>query len=132
METNLDVIFKKDRTLETAGVEFVVTNEISFFMKRMGGANGPSVKKAMAKHYAPYSYQIQKGILPEDKEKEVLISVFVDACLIDWKGVKASNGDAIAFSKSNAIEILKSNHDLFEALYDYSQRDESFKESVGN
>lgn len=137
MKTNLDQLFKQDTNLETEGIFLQLPNGASFKVRRFGGSN-TAVKKAMLKHYKPFAKLIEKGLFPEEKEKEIYSKAFIDACLVDWSGVEV-DGKELPFTKENAARLFKSLPELADTLVDYAQDKENFKdgeffekEDVGN
>jgi len=139
MESNLDSMFKTNKTLEKEGVDFVIREEnkeekigeISFRVRRFNASN-PRVKAAMAAYYKPYARMIELGTLPQDKTDEINIKLFVDVCLVSWAGVEDKNGAPIEFSKDNAIKLLKGLPDMFDTLWKYANDFANYKEELGN
>lgn len=131
MKTNLDKYFKTDSKLETEGVWFDLDDNVGFLVRRFGGNNSPSVKAAMQKHYKPYARQIEAGTLDQKKDLEIGVKVFVNACMLDWKGVEI-DGKEVPFSKEAAVDLLIKLPDLSKALIDYAQSLDSYKVDLGN
>lgn len=131
MKTNLDKFFKTDESLESQGIWFDVSETTGFLMKRFGGFNSPTVKSAMAKYYKPYARQMDTGTMDPQKEKEIMVRVFVEACLVDWKGVEI-DGVETAFSKDVAVKLLCDLGELAETLMKYASDMSNYKEDVGN
>lgn len=131
MKTNLDSIFKTDKSLETEGMWFVVKEGVEFQMRRFGGYNESKIKAAMAIHYKPYARLFENGTMSSDKQREIMIKVFVDACLIGWKGVEV-DGKEVEFSKDAAVELLNALPDLYEKLNTYASDQANYREDVGN
>ena len=130
MECNLDKIFKQNTGLEKDGVWFELENGVGFLVRRFGGAN-TELKKAMVKFYKPVAKLIDKNLLPDDKEKEILSKAFIQACMIDWKGVEI-DGELAPYKFETAVELFKSLPELMETLMEYSQDSENYREDVGN
>jgi len=131
METNLHELFGSNEKNEKEGVWFQLNDKLSFKMKRFGGLNASEVKKAYAKYYKPHARLIEKGLMPEDKEKRIFAKVWISSCLVDWKGVE-SNGKEIPFSFDTAVDVLSGLPDLLDTLVDVTQDKDEFKEEVGN
>lgn len=131
MKTNLDSLFKSNSSLETEGVIFEINDTTSFHVRRFGGKNATRVKAAMAKYYKPYARQVELGQLSPDKEHEILVNAFVDACMIDWKGVEI-DGKESDYSPEAAKELFNGLPELFAALHEYASSFDSFKEDLGN
>ena len=88
MKTNLDKLFKTNKSLEQEGIEFVLDDKTSFTLRRFTESN-PKVKAALAVHYKPFAKQIQLGTLDPEKANEINVKVFVDAFKIQIKIVPA-------------------------------------------
>ncbi len=130
METNLDSLFLTDDS-ETAGVWFLVKQDVGFLVKRLGGKNEVSVKSAMAKHYKPKARLIENDLLSPEEQREILIKMFVESCVIDWKGIEIS-GEIKPFDKQLAVDLFKRMPDLFNTIYAYAQDLNNYKVQVGN
>lgn len=133
MKTNLDKMFKNNSELEDKGLWLLISEEpeIGFLVRRFGGENESRVKAAMAKYYKPYARLIQNESLPAKKEKELVTKIFVDSCLVDWKGIEV-DGSAVPYSKEKAIELLLSRPELLSTLQEYASDTKNYREDLGN
>lgn len=131
MKTNLDYLFKTNKNLESEGIWHEVSDGVSFKIKRLGGANAVHIKKVFATHHKPYARQIEKGLLDEDKSLEIMARVFVEACLVDWKGIEI-DGQEAKFDKDLAVDFLKSLPELLDSLFEYAQDSDNYREDLGN
>lgn len=132
MKTNLDSLFKTDSNLEKEGIWFDVSIGISFKLKRFGGANSVKVSQSMAKYHKPFAKLIEAKKLSEEETTEIMAKVFVDCCLVDWKGVTNEEGKEIECNFDNAVQLFKSLPELFNTLFQYCQGVDSFREDLGN
>lgn len=134
MKTNLDKFFKLGNSHLENGVWFEISDSIGFLVKPFNQSN-QSTKAAMAKHYKPFARQIEMGTLQESKEREILARVFVESCLLDWKGVEI-DGVATDFSREVAIKFLTNLPELFQTLMNYASDMKNYREEeateVGN
>lgn len=131
MKTNLDKLFKTNKELEREGVEFALDDKISFMVRRFVGSN-PRVKAAMANYYKPFARQIELGTLPSEKSDELAMRLFIDVCLVSWKGVEGEDGKPLEFSKENALKLFQSLPELFGTLQAHANNFENYKEELGN
>lgn len=131
MKSNLDALFKTDTNLETDGVWFSISDDTKFLVRRFGGSNGERLKKAMAKHYKPYARQVENGTISTEKDQEISIKVFIETCMVDWKGVEI-DGEEAPFNSSTALELFTKLPELFKTLWNYSQAVDSYREDLGN
>lgn len=130
MKTNLDKLFKTDRNLELEGVEFAIDDKTSFRVRHFAG-NNPRVKAAMAAYYKPYARQIELGTLEQEKSDEITVKLFVDTCLVSWKGVEI-DGQAVECTKENAVALFKSLPMLFDSLWKHCNDFQNYREDLGN
>jgi hypothetical protein len=131
MKTNLDSLFKTDENLEKSGIWFELSETVGFLIKRFGGLNSPKVKMEMAKFYKPYARQIESGTMDPVKEKEIMLKVFVNACVLDWKGIEI-DGAITPYSADACVKLLSGLPDLAETLISYSSDSKNYREDVGN
>jgi len=131
MKTNLDKHYKTDHRLESEGVEFAIDDNTSFLLRRFNAQN-PKVKAAMAMHYKPYARQVEMGTLPQEKSDEITRKLFIDVCLVSWKGILDDAGKPIEPTKENALELFKALPDLFDTLWRHVNDFANYKEDVGN
>lgn len=132
MKTNLDSLFKTNTNLEKDGVWFEISIGVSFLLRRFGGANSNKVAQAMAKYHKPYAKLIESKKLSDEETSEIMAKVFVDSCLIDWKGVTDEKGDTLDCSFENGVTLFKNLPELFNTVFQYCQGVESFREDLGN
>tara|TARA_R110000787_G_scaffold5686_8_gene20553 strand:- start:9961 stop:10365 length:405 start_codon:yes stop_codon:yes gene_type:complete len=130
-KTNLSKAYAKDKSLEQDGKWFQVAEGVEFKLKRMGGSNATNVNKIRANIIKPHVRLIEKNLLDKDVEKGLYVKVFVQACLVDWKGLLDHDDQEIPFTKEFAQELLKETPDLFDDLVDLANEGESYKEDLG-
>jgi hypothetical protein len=131
MKTNLDKAFKNNDGLEKDGIWMEISEGVGFLVGRFGGFNSPKIKTALAKHYKPYARQVENGTLSSEKEREISTKVFVESCVIGWKGIEI-DGKIAEFSKEAAIQLLTSLPELNDALVQYATDTKNYREDLGN
>lgn len=131
MKTNLDKIYKNDASLEKEGIWFDVAKDCGFLIKRFGGFNSQAVKMELAKYYKPFAKQIENGTMDERKERELSLKVFVNSCILDWKGIEI-DGAIAPFSKEACINVLLELPELTDTLIQYASDSKNYREEVGN
>jgi hypothetical protein len=130
MKTNLDQFFKTSEDLEKNGIWFEISDSIGFLLRPFKSSN-PRVKAAIASYYKPYARQIEMGTLEPAKQQEIQAKVFVDVCLIDWKGIEI-DGKAVELDKAVAVKFFVSLPDLFDTLWKHVSDFNNYKEDLGN
>jgi hypothetical protein len=124
---SLESLFGTNHTHEQSGVDFVIERVgATFTLKRWGGSNTTEMQKKMMKHYKPVAALIEKDLLPSDKREAIEARVFVESCLVGWKGVKLG-GKEVPFTVENAIDLFKKLPDLKELLVKYASDADNFK-----
>jgi hypothetical protein len=131
MKTNLDGLFKTDESIEKQGVWYELAPGVAFLIKRFGGYNSPTIKSALAKYYKPYAKQIENGTLDQSKEKEIMNKVFVEACIVDWKGI-VINGENAQFSVDACVKLMGSLPEMADILIAHASDFKNYKEDLGN
>lgn len=131
MASNLDKLFKNDSELETEGIWLEIAEGVAFKVRRFGGSNSMKVKSAMAKYYKPYARLIEMGSLSQEKEKEVTTKVFVETCLVDWKGIEI-DGKLTAFEKEVALKFFSELPELLDTVVAYATDSKNYRVELGN
>jgi len=131
MKSNLDVMYKNNPVLEKEGIEFIVSEKISFTVRRWMGLHSFEVKKKLAHKHSPFVRQIEAGTLSEEKSKEIIISLFVDTCVVSWKGVEI-DGVEKEFNRDDCIKLFTSLPDLCDSLLAYASDTKNYREELGN
>jgi hypothetical protein len=132
MKTNLDVLFKTNKSLEQDGVEFHIGDGVVFRVRRFGGSNSQRIKQSLAKYHKPYARLIEADRMPQEEQAKIMAKVFVESCLISWEGVKDADGNNLPFNFDNAVDLFTSLPALFDSIFEYAQSDASYKEELGN
>ena len=134
MKNNLSSIYSTKKDEEMEGKWFNLSEDVSFKMRRMGGANGTKVAEIRARHFKPYARQIKNNTLDKKLQEKLFIRVFVESCMIDWKGLIDDNG-SVEFNKDVAIDLFNDMPDLFDevvALTDDIKNYQEELEDLGN
>ncbi len=130
MKTNLDKYFKTDADLEKNGMWHELSDDLGFLIRPFKGTN-PRVKAAMAAYYKPHARQVELGTLDPTKEREIQAKLFIEVCLVDWKGIEI-DGKPTEFSKDAALKLFTDLPDLFDSLWKYANDWTNYKEELGN
>jgi hypothetical protein len=130
MKTNLDSIFKTNKESERNGQWFELNEKTGFLIRRFNAMN-PHAKGAMAKYYKPYAKQIENDTLSVDKSLEININLFLDVCLVDWKGIEI-DGVEVAFDRDTGFKVFQALPDLFDTLWKHANDFKNFREDLGN
>lgn len=131
MKSNLDKFYKNNEKLEAEGIQMEIADGVWFNVKRFGGFNEASVKAALARYYKPYARQIENKTLDPVKEKEIMIRVFVEACVTGWNGIEIDGKDT-AFDPELAVKFLTGLPELADSLIAYATDSKNYREDLGN
>jgi hypothetical protein len=131
MKTNLDSLYKTDTKLESEGIWLNLSSNVGFLVKRFGGSNSPKVKAAMARLYKPFARMIENDTMPEAEQKRIMIRIFVEASVIDWKGIEI-DGKLTPYSSDIAVKFFENLPEVFDTIMKYASDYANFKEDVGN
>lgn len=120
MKSSLYRNYATDTQKEIQGVEvkFDANDDETiptFVISRMGESN-KEYTKALERATAPYKRQIQMKTMSADLSKSLFLEVFATTVLRGWSNVYDENGNAIGFSKENAVKILTDLPDLYNEL----------------
>ncbi len=130
MKTNLDKHFKTNKELEKEGVWFDISEDVGFLLSPLKTSN-PKVKAAFAKHHKPYARQIELGTIEDKKVTEISIKIFLQCCLLDWRGVEIDD-KVVEFSPEIAMKFFMELPDLFYTLWEHCQDFKNYREEMGN
>jgi len=130
MKTNLDKFYKIDSGLSESGIWFDVTDGTGFKLRPFKQSN-PRIKAAMANYFKPYARQVEMGTISIEKQLEIQIKIFIDVCLVEWKGVEIDDRPA-ELNKENAMKFFTQLPDLFETLWKHANDFNNYKEDLGN
>lgn len=106
--------FESDASLETEGA-WVEIGTMSFKLARAGGDNDDFIKTA-SKRFKPFQAAIAADTMPKQMAADLVVGVFVDTIIKDWKEVYGRDGVAIPFSKDAAKKLLTDLPNLHVAL----------------
>lgn len=130
MKTNLDKFFKTSDHFEKNGVWFEIEEGVGFLLRPFKPSN-PRIKEALAHHYKPYARQVEMGTLGQEKQLEIQTKVFIDVCLVEWKGIEI-DGKLAELTKENALKFFLALPDLLDTLWKYASDFNNYKEELGN
>lgn len=119
--------FDSDASLETEGV-WTTIGTMEFKLARAGGDNDDFVK-AVTKSFKPFQVAIANDTMPKEMAVDLVVDVFVDTIIKDWKNVYGRDKQAIEFSKDAAKTLLRDLPNLFIALQAEAQKISNFRKA---
>lgn len=130
MKSNLDKLFKTDQN----PVWFTIDDRTGFLVKPFNDSN-PAVKSAFAKHFKPVAKKMEMGGMKTEEERSIMIRLFVEVCLVDWKGVDIDDKEDVKYDPKIAEDFFTSLPELFRTILSYAQDYKNYlvdREVVGN
>jgi hypothetical protein len=125
-------LFKADESLEKQGVN-IDYGTFAFTVARAGGEN-EKYKRVMKKLFAPHRRALQTETIADEMVDKIMIEGFVVGCLLGWRcdkhgegKMEGPKGEAIEFSKDNAISLLTTLPDLFRDLQEQAGKLANFR-----
>lgn len=112
---SLNKLFGTNPAAEVAGIWIDYAEGVSMKIARTGGAN-TEYASYLANQLLPHKFQLDRGTLPGEKFREILIGAFANCVLKDWKGVTDCKGKPVEFSVENAKKVLAEYPELFNDL----------------
>lgn len=120
-------LFETSKQAEAEGV-WVDIGPFSFKLARAGGQNSTFMKEA-SKRFKPYQIAINNDTMPQDMALDLVIDIFVDTIVLDWKNVgdKSTPPKEIPFSKDAARELFRDLPNLFQELQTQATKTGNFR-----
>lgn len=112
--------FGTDTKLEVEGTDitFAANDDGSiptFRVARMGGSNKKYLS-VLTRKTRPVQTAIRNGTLADEQAKRISLEVFVETVLLGWSNIYDRNGNSIAFTQSNAIQLFNELPDLYDEV----------------
>lgn len=125
--------FQTNADIEAAGVkvEYGQNDNGSvpaFYVSRIAKSN-KRYSKALEAATRPYRRQIELGTMPEDVADRIFMEVFVSTILMGWENIESQDGSPLAFTKENAVQLLKALPELFDDLQEKAKQASMFREA---
>ena len=132
--TSIYDLYGTDKELEKNGVWIEYPGGEMFKVARIG-TNESAYGKLLRQKTKHLRRKIEADTLDVDVLGKIMMDVFVQTSLLDWKNVKEKDSDGkeklIDFNKENALELMRRLPDLFDDLHTQAQSLSTFqKESV--
>ena len=124
-------IFGTDTALETKEGIVIDYGKIWFRIKRAGGAN-KAYGRLLAKRQEPFRSQIERGCADEDALERMFAEVYADTIIIEYGlpgPVAAPYSQPVPFVKTEVVELLLSNADLFLDLQQQARKAALFRQA---
>ena len=128
--TSIFELYGTDKELEKNGVWIEYPGGEMFKVARIG-TNESAYGKLLRQKTKHLRRKIETDTLDVDVLSKIMMDVFVQTSLLDWKNVNGSDGKAIDFNRENALELMRRLPDLFDDLHTQAQALSTFqKEAV--
>lgn len=134
MKTNLDKLFKTNKSLEINGVDIEIEG-VTFKCRRFH-AGSTHVKAAYTRFLKPYQRHLQSNTISEALADKLDKQVFIAGALIGWTGLTDDQGIEIPFTEENALELFTELPELYTSLQNEATKLSNFmledREELGN
>ena len=128
--TSIYDLYGTDKELEKNGVWIEYPGGEMFKVARIG-TNESAYGKLLRQKTKHLRRKIETDTMDFDVLSKIMMDVFVQTSLLDWKNVNGSDGKAIDFNRDNALELMRRLPDLFDDLHTQAQALSTFqKEAV--
>lgn len=127
MAKDLRALYHTSKEAELEGNWFELDEETGFKVKRLGGRNHAKYLQLIAKEHKKYIGQD----ISEDKEKEILVRIFCQGCLTDWKGV-VLDGKELKYNEENAVKLFTELPELYDMVVQFASNIDNYREQLGN
>ena len=128
--TSIYDLYGTDKELEKNGVWIEYPGGEMFKVARIG-TNESAYGKLLRQKTKHLRRKIETDTLDVDVLSKIMMDVFVQTSLLDWKNVNGSDGKAIDFNRENALELMRRLPDHFDDLHTQAQSLSTFqKEAV--
>ncbi len=128
--TSIYDLYGTDKELEKNGVWIEYPGGEMFKVARIG-TNESAYGRLLRQKTKQHRRKIDTDTMDFDVLSKIMMDVFVQTSLLDWKNVNGSDGKAIDFNRDNALELMRRLPDLFDDLHTQAQALSTFqKEAV--
>jgi hypothetical protein len=126
MTKNVYDIYKTDDEIESQkGIELDF-GSFSIRILRAGNAN-KKYTMAMKKHGKKYKTQLEDQFIENEEVRAIMIIVYAESVVIDWKGITDKTGKEMPFSKENCIKLFNDLPELFKRITQEAENFTNFK-----
>lgn len=126
MTSNIHEMFATDANREAEGFWHPISDTISFLMARAGGGNS-GYSKSLEVRTRPHRRKIDNDDMDLALANTIMIEVFAETVIRDWKGITDEDGNVMPFNKENAVKLLTQLPDLFNELREVAAKQANFR-----
>lgn len=118
-------VFQTSENLEKNKGITLDYGEFSFQILRAGNKNKKYniIAKKLSKKY---KRQIEADTINDQAGRKLLVEIYSEAIIIDWKGIQDKSGKDLVFNTENCIKIMSDLPDLFEVIHEESNKFSNF------
>ena len=120
MASGLFRTFETDRAAEQEGVwvEYSANDDgtVPGFKLARAAASNSHYKRVLERKMRPHRRALELKAMSDAKAEELLMEVFVEALLLDWRNVQDRDGAVLAYCNEEAIQLMRDLPDLYADL----------------
>ncbi len=119
------VLFSTDTALESGGIALDY-GSFRIRIARAGGANRKFAQVLEAK-LKPHRRQIQTETLADEVAHRLIVEAYAEAVILGWDGVVDAAGQALPFTRDNAVRLMTDLPDLFRDVQEQATKAALFR-----
>lgn len=127
--TNLYAAFATSKDVEQEGVIIKYGENTSIRIARAGGSNS-----AFSLRYEvlmrPHRRLAQTGQMDKEVQAEIMRQLYAETVVRSWEGVTDRDGNELAFSVANCVQLFKDLPDLFDDIVNHSLNATLYREEI--
>lgn len=120
--------FRTNPEIEQNGVT-IDYGDFKFMIARAGGANR-RYEQALEKKARPFRRALANDLLPNSRQREILMEVFAETVVLGWEGIRGEDGEEISHSPAACLQLFKDLPDIFDDIKEQAERAALFRVST--
>lgn len=121
--------FGTDKKAEQEGIVLDYGDGMEIRIARAGGSNVKFEKAVQAK-MRKYGLQAKHDLLEPEQQREIFREVLAETVVLGWQGFTDREGNTLAFTKENVIQVFTDLPDLFDDVLEQSRKSSLFKQNL--
>lgn len=87
-------------------------------------------QRAMMRLQKPFRRKMERGEMDPADQKRILIQALAESILLDWKGVKDSDGKEVSYSRDLGVKAITNDESFREFIMEFSMDMQNFIEEA--
>lgn len=120
--------YLSDEELEMTGVWLKFPGGRKICVRRAGGSNA-KYSRMLQQAIKPYKRQMDRGTMDREVSDRIMRDVYCKTVVIDWEGIKDSEGVNVPFNYNNGVAYFEQFPELFNDVIAYAGELSSFQDN---